>query len=236
MSTHVLSWVYIGVILSLHVHPRVYIGVTLSLHITRGRNSIYPLGLVTNNVPGMLFVPQSCTIRVSTPGARGCTLLYPGWDRYYVLSHLRSVVWSTLFYFLGSKNQKKTQKTSAKNGTNETNREEEQWGEVSPYVVEHSTRETYPGFTGRGEETTSIPSWYRRPQGNPTVPKVHPVVDPETSLPTSRSRGSSEYQFRSSFSEYRDPGFTRGRGGLLGTYVWKRQFVRDSRGSCDDPT
>ena len=38
--------------LSLHVH-------LTSLHLTRGRNVIYPLGLVMNNVPGTLFSLQS---------------------------------------------------------------------------------------------------------------------------------------------------------------------------------
>ena len=44
-----------------------HVRVTVSLHLTRGRNVIYPLGVLINNVPGTLFSLQSCHNYVYTP-------------------------------------------------------------------------------------------------------------------------------------------------------------------------
>ena len=77
--------------------------VTPSLHVTRGRNRIYPPGLMINNIPRILFSSQSCHNYDSTPGTRVEIKLSP----------LEKVCLGpdlSLFCFLKTKTTKKTSK------------------------------------------------------------------------------------------------------------------------------
>ena len=70
--------------------------VTPSLHVPRGRNHIYPLGEGRSNIPGTLFLSQSCHNYHSTPGE----------SVFSVVTSLFS--WFTItFYFPGDSNQEK---------------------------------------------------------------------------------------------------------------------------------
>ena len=71
-----------------------------------GRKRIYPLGLVTNNVPGILFSSQSCHNYDSTPGTRVEIEFLP-LEKVCIRPDL------SLFCFLKKKTTKKNQRTSA---------------------------------------------------------------------------------------------------------------------------
>ena len=85
-------------------HLRFYPGLQpMSLHITRGRNRIYPPGLMRNNIPRISFSSQSCHNYDSTPGTRVEIKLSP-------LEKVCLGLDLSLFDFLKTKTTKKTSK------------------------------------------------------------------------------------------------------------------------------